>query len=461
MGDPPTGSEEKRMANIPFLPEDPINRRTMLKRLGGAAGVALLPGALAACGSDDSSKATGSSGSSGSSGGGKAAVGEVTFGSNASDAVPKAAYAKVFQQFQSTAGGTVKVNTVDHNTFQEQINSYLQGKPDDVFTWFAGNRMQFFAAKGLATDINDVWGDVGSNYSDALKKASTGLDGKQYFVPFYYYPWAIFYRKSVFEKNGYQVPTTLDELKSLGDQMKKDGLTPIAFADKDGWPAMGTFDILNLRINGYDFHISLMNGKESWTDPKVSAVFDQWKGLLPYHQTGSLGRTWQEAAQSLSAKKTGMYLLGMFVGQQFTGEAHDDLDFFNFPEVDSNVGADTLDAPIDGFMLSKKPKNEDGAKALLKFLASGQAQNTYLASDPNNIATANDADTSGYSALQKKAVELIGKASNITQFMDRDTRPDFASTVMIPSIQEFIKNPNDAASIQKKIEDQKKSIFAS
>src|SRR3954451_10679535 len=427
------------MANIPFMSEDPISRRSLLKGLGGVAGAALLPGALAACGSDSSSSSGSGSGSSGS---GKASVGEVTFGSNASDAVPKAAYAKVFQQFQSTSGGTVKVNTVDHNTFQEQINSYLQGKPDDVFTWFAGNRMQFFAAKGLATDINDVWGDAGSNYSDALKKASTGLDGKQYFIPFYYYPWAVFYRKSVFEKNGYQIPKTLDDMKALGAQMKKDGLTPIAFGDKDGWPAMGTFDILNLRINGYDFHISLMNGKETWTDPKVSKVFDEWKGLLPYHQTGSLGRTWQEAAQSLSAKKTGMYLLGMFVGQQFTGAAHDDLDFFNFPEIDSNVGSDTLDAPIDGFMISKKPKNEDGARALLEYLASAQAQNTYLKSDPNNIATAKDADTSGYSALQKKAVELINGASNITQFMDRDTRPDFASTVMIPSIQEFVRNPN-------------------
>ena len=448
------------MANIPFMPEGPISRRSLLKGMGGVAGATLLPATLAACGSDD--KSSSSSGSGSSSGASKkASVGEVTFGSNASDAVPKAAYAKVFQQFQSTSGGTVKVNTVDHNTFQEQINSYLQGKPDDAFTWFAGNRMQFFASKGLATDINDVWGEVGSNYSDALKKASTGLDGKQYFIPFYYYPWAIFYRKSVFEKGGYQIPTTLDELKSLGDQMKKDGLTPIAFGDKDGWPAMGTFDILNLRINGYDFHISLMNGKEAWTDPKVAKVFDEWKGLLPYHQSGSLGRTWQEAAQTVSTKKSGMYLLGMFVGQQFTGEAHDDLDFFNFPEVDSNVGSDTLDAPIDGFMISKKPKNEEGAKALLKFLASGAAQNTYLQSDPNNIATANDADTSGYSALQKKAVELIGKASNITQFMDRDTRPDFASTVMIPSIQDFIKNPNDASSILSKIEAQKKTIFAS
>src|SRR3954470_8564702 len=445
---------------IPFDTEAAVNRRSLLKGMGATAGLAALPGVLAACGGDDN----GGSSSTPAAGGTpeKKAVGTVTFGSNASDAVPKASYEKVFADFKTATGGDVKVNTVDHNTFQEQINSYLQGKPDDAFTWFAGYRMQFFAQKGLATDISDVWQKVGANYSDALKKASTGSDGqKQYFIPFYYYPWAVFYRPSVFKKNGYKVPTTLDEMKSLGAKMKKDGLAPLGFADKDGWPAMGTFDILNLRINGYDFHISLMKGEESWQDPKVAKVFDEWRGLLEISQEGSLGRTWQEAAQGLANKKSGMYLLGMFVGQQFTGAAHDDLDFFNFPEVDSNVGSDTLDAPIDGFMLSKKPKNEDGAKALVEYLASGRAQDIYLKSDPNNIATANDADTSGYSALQKKAVELIGKASNITQFMDRDTRPDFASTVMIPSLQSFIKNPNDVSGLTKQIEQQKKTIFTS
>jgi multiple sugar transport system substrate-binding protein len=433
-----------------------ISRRNLLKGFAGTATAVALPAALVGCGGDDEPTP------SGSSGGGKADVGTVTFGSNASDPVPKAALEKVFAAFKTKTGGTVDVNTVDHNTFQEQINSYLQGRPDDVFTWFAGYRMQFFAQRGLASDISDVWEKVGANYSDALKKASTGLDGKkQFFIPFYYYPWAIFYRKSVFEKGGYEVPSTFDELKTLAAQMKKDGLTPIAFADKDGWPAMGTFDILNLRINGYDFHMQLMKGEASWQDPKVVTVFNTWKEILPFHQSGALGRTWQEAAQTLANKKTGMYLLGMFVGQQFEGEAHDDLDFFNFPEIDSNVGADTLDAPIDGFMLSKSPKNEEGAKALLEFLASAEAQNTYLQSDPNNIATAKNADTSGYSELQKKAVELIGKASNITQFMDRDTRPDFASTVMIPSLQSFLKNPNDVNGLLKKIEDQKKTIFTS
>ena len=63
--------------------------------------------------------------------------------------------------------------------------------------------------------------------------------------------------------------------------MQADGLVPLAFADKDGWPAMGTFDQLNLRINGYDFHVDLMAGKEAWDPPRSSTVFDTWSGCCP------------------------------------------------------------------------------------------------------------------------------------------------------------------------------------
>jgi multiple sugar transport system substrate-binding protein len=423
-----------------------LSRRDLLRVLGVAgAGVA-----VASCGSDNG----------GGGGGGGTASKEVTIGSNASDAVPKKAFQEVYSGFNQATGLTAKINTVDHNTFQEQINSYLQGRPDDVFHWFAGYRMQFFAERGLATPINDVWEKVGGNFTEALKASSTGLDGKQYFIPFTYYPWAVFYRKSVFEKGGYQPAKTWDEFVALAKQMQKDGLTPLAFADKDGWPAMGTFDYLNMRINGYDFHINLMGGKESWTDNRVTRVFDTWRELLPYHQQGALGRTWQDAAKSLADKKTGMYLLGMFVAQQFQGSAKDDIDFFAFPEVDSAVGTDSVEAPIDGFMLSKKLKNEEGAKKLLEYLAGAEAVDTYLKSDPSVIAANTKADTSGYSVLQKKAIDLIGSAKHISQFLDRDTRPDFASTVMIPSLQTFIRNPNDVAGLTKKIEDQKKSIFA-
>ena len=34
-------------------------------------------------------------------------------------------------------------------------------------------------------------------------------------MPTGYYPWAVFYRKSVFADKGYTIPTTWDELKAL------------------------------------------------------------------------------------------------------------------------------------------------------------------------------------------------------------------------------------------------------
>jgi multiple sugar transport system substrate-binding protein len=443
-------SEAEYLASLVPASVRGVSRRTLLRGAVGASALLATPSLLAACGG----------GGSGGSGG--AATGTVTIGSNQSDAVPKAAIQAVMDAFQKANSGlTAKVNTIDHNSFQENINNYLQGSPDDVWMWFSGYRMRFFASKGLAGDISDVWKDL-AGMSDALKTASTGDDGKQYFVPSTYYPWAVFYRKSVFDKFGYQEPKTLDEFKTLGTQMKKDGLVPIAFGDKDGWPAMGTFDQLNLRVNGYQFHVDLMAGKEAWNDPKVKTVFDTWAGLLDMHQADSLGRTWQEAAQALQKKQAGTYVLGSFLAQQFEkGAEQEDLTFFNFPEVDSTIGADAIEAPIDGYMMAKRPKNEAGAKKLLGYVGSAAAQNIVVKADPSVIATNDQADKAAYTSLQKKSVEFVSQAKSIAQFMDRDTRPDFASTVMIPAIQSFLKNPKDIDGLVNNIEKQKKSIFAS
>lgn len=439
-----TPSESSPLSGLPKLE---VGRRQVLQGLALGAGLAGT-GLVAGCGSS-SKKSTGSSG-------GKAS-GTVTFGSNASDDTPKAAFASLMTAFTTKSTVKVTTNTVAHNDFQTQINNYLQSKPDDVFTWFAGNRMRFFAKQELIGDISDVWADL--NMSDAFKQASTAEDGKQYFVPIYNYPWAVFYRKSVFAEKGYTIPKTLDEFKTLGTQMKKDGMAPIGFADKDGWPAMGTFDILNMRINGYDFHMSLMAGKETWEDPKVKEVFNTWREILPLHEENALGRTWQEAAQNLGSKKSATYLLGSFVGQQFKGAVLDDLDFFPFPAINPEHGTDSIDAPIDGLMMAKKPKNEAAAKALLRYVGTGAAQDIYLKTDPNDVAAAKDASTAAYNPLQKKAAELIGSTKNIAQFLDRDTRPDFASPVVIPAIQDFLKNPKDVDGVTKSLQQQAKTIF--
>jgi multiple sugar transport system substrate-binding protein len=429
---------------------DPLDsRRRSLRTLVGISTLALL---VVACSTGGATTApsvapTGAapSGAASEAPSEAPALGETTLGSNESDESPKNAVQAIVDYCQQSTGATIKINVNDHNTFQNQISSYLQGTPDDIVKWFAGNRVRFFAAQGLLSPIDDVWADIEQYMTPGLKAASLGTDGKAYFVPVYNYPWVVLYRKSLFEEKGYTIPKTIDEFKALGDKMKTDGLVPLAFGDQDGWPAMGTFDILNMRLNGYQFHVGLMEGTEKWSDPKVKAVFEYWRDLLPYFQEGAPGRTWQDAAKAALVDKTaGMYFLGTFAVEQ-AGENGADVGFFPFPLLGTEFDAENaIDAPIDGFMLSANPKNPDAAKAFLKCVATPEAQVAYVTSPGiGSVAVSPQADTSKYTDVQKASAEVLKSAGNIAQFLDRDARADFAGpSGMQGFLISFLTDPN-------------------
>jgi multiple sugar transport system substrate-binding protein len=442
-------------------PASPPSRRSVLKGMAGVAGLAAAPSVLAACGSSGGNKPKSSSSGKATSGG-SSAGGSISFGSNYSDPAPKDAFAALCQQATGKTGVKISINTTDHNTFQNNISSYLQGTPNDLATWFAGYRLQFFAAQGLLDPIDDVWDEIGGNFNDATKSLSKGADGKYYLVPLYNYPWVVFYNKSVFSSKGYKIPQTWDEFIALAKQMQKDGLVPLAFAEKDGWPALGTFDILNLRINGYDYHIKLMKHEVPWTDKGVTDVFDHWRELMPYLQKGANGRLWQDAAKALENKQAGMMFQGSNQVAANYAPAHlADLDFFHYPEINSQWGQDFMDAPTDGFMLPKKAKNKDAAKEVLKYIGTAAAESTFLKTDHWDVGVAQGLVAPTYNDIQKKSVQEIAKMKNVSQFMDRDTVPDMA-TAMIKLIQQFIDSPtaSTVASIQKSAESQAKDIFS-
>src|SRR4029078_5583843 len=239
-------------------------------------------------------------------------------------------------------------------------------------------------------------------------------------------------------------------------------------------PAMGTFDIINMRMNGYDFHVRLMAGKARWDSPQVKRVFNTWREILPYTSDGALGLTWQEGAQQLANKEAGMYMLGTFVGQQFTGAVQKDIDFFAYPMINPKWGQDSIEAPIDGFCMARKGSNSKAAKALLSYLvsdtegtallsyvSSATADNIYRASDPNDVGANRNANKSRYTPLQKKSALLIAKTKHIAQYLDRHTRRDFASAVMSPALQQFLNKPDDVNGLVSSIQKQKVAIFGS
>ena len=437
-----------------------FSRRAALKGLATAAGLVTIPGALAACSSSSSTSSAGGSSSSASAG---TSSGTISFGSNYSDPAPKQAFAALVSNAKKATGVGISVNTVDHNTFQDDITSYLQGTPNDLATWFAGYRMQYFAAQGLLEPIDDVWDKIGGNFSDAVKSLCKGADGKYYFVPIYNYPWVVFYNKSTFTQKGYTVPATWDDLMTLVKKMKSDGLIPFGFADKDQWPALGLFDILNLRVNGFDYHIKLMHNQASYTDPQVTDVFNHWSELMPYLQSGAAGRIWQDGVKVLEAKQAGMMFQGtnQIAAQYVTdGKKLDDLAFFPFPAINPAYGQDYIDAPMDGFILPAKAKNKDAAKQVLEYIGTGAAEASYLKYDQWDVAVATGAQVPTYNSVQTASVQAMANLKGVAQFGDRDTAPPMA-TALETAILKFIANP--AASgikpMQASLASQAKSIF--
>jgi multiple sugar transport system substrate-binding protein len=419
-----------------------LNRRGLLKGAAGAAALGLgLPAGFARAQVEPGT-----------------ASGELTVGSNYSNDLPKQGVHAAFEAFPNK-NITIKLNEVDHNTFQENITTYLQN-PDDVIPWFAGYRMQFFAAQDLLGPIDDVW-EAGLNdtMSEGFKLASTGEDGQLYFVPWTYYCWGIHYRPSLFEEHEWTPPTTYDELKTLAAAMQAADIIPFALGNDGRWPSMGTFDQLNFRMNGYQFHMDLMAGKESWTDDRVQNVFTEWESLLPFHQENPNGRTWEEAASAFVNKECGMMTIGNFVGIQFPEGDTSDLDFFPWPEMNPEFGTETIEAPIDGWMMAAAPKNEAAAKELLYYIGTAACQEAYLSKDPSVIGAAGDIDQSIFTPLQLKALEAVSAAPTVTQFLDRDTSPEFASNVAGQAFADFLSDPSSVDSILEDMQAQAEAIF--
>ena len=224
---------------------------------------------------------------------------------------------------------------------------------------------------------------------------------------------------------------------------------------------MGTFDQLNFRLNGYQFHMDLMAGKESWTDERVKNVFTEWEALLPFHQENPNGRTWEEAAAAFVNGESGMMTIGNFVGKQFPEGDTSDLDFFPWPAMNEEFGTETIEAPIDGWMMAADPKNPEAAKELLYFIGTAAAQEAYLAKRPERDRRGDGHRHSRSSRrCSRRSLEAVSAAPTVTQFLDRDASPEFASNVAGPAFADFLADPSSIDGILEDMQAQAEAIYA-
>ncbi len=225
-------------------------------------------------------------------------AGELVINTDTSDPAPKAAFEALIEGFKAeNPDVTVTWNLFDHEGYKTSIRNFLTADAPDVATWYAANRMRPYVEAGLFEDVSDLYAEPAMAEGLASTKGALTIDDKQWGVAYTYYQWGVYYRKDIFAELGLSEPTTWEEEKANCGKIVASGRACYTIGTKYLWTAGGWFDYLNMRTNGFDFHMDLAAGKVSWEDDRVKQTFMNWKelidmgGFIADHQTYS----WQEA----------------------------------------------------------------------------------------------------------------------------------------------------------------------
>ena len=352
----------------------------------------------------------------------------------------------------------VEMTIYDHEAYKTQIRNFLPAEPPDVVNWFSGNRMKFFVNQGLFEDVSDVWDQNNLHNELAAARSTMTVDGKQWGVPTTYYQWGFYYRKDIFAKYGLGEPRSMADLMNIFETLKKNGVTPIAIGTKYLWTAAGWFDFLNLRINGYDFHMALMDGEVSYEDQRLDRVFDVWGEIAKrgYYIDNHASSSWQEGMAPMINGDAAMYLLGNFIiPDLMRAGLEGKIGYFQFPVIDGSVRT-YEEAPTDSMHIPARAKNKKDARRFLAFL--GRADIQKIIADASGMLSTNNQSPPPTDEFLKIGFKVLSESAGLAQFYDRDTPPEMAKEGM-KGFQEFMVKPDREKQIRQRIERARKRIF--
>jgi raffinose/stachyose/melibiose transport system substrate-binding protein len=200
-------------------------------------------------------------------------------------------------------------------------------------------------------------------------------DGKLYALPKTYETVGLFYNKTLFEKNGWQAPKTLDELEKVADAMLTAGITPFAAGNADWRGANEWFVTLALNsVAGPDNLNKALRGEMPWTaEPFVQAI-DRLNG---WWQKGYFGKNYfsltssEQAADMMASGRAGMMPTGTWQFQNvatYGKKAGSEAGFVGFPSVSGDpvfpLGVGST------FSIATRAKNADGAASVINYVFS-------------------------------------------------------------------------------------------
>ena len=400
----------------------------------------------------------------GTSASGQSLSGDLKIFLDTSNPAPRATMEAVIARFQAKHPDlNIETTVIDREEYKTQIRNFLTANPPDVATWYAANRMRPYVEAGLFEDVSDLWNEPEIAENLASTKGAMTIDGKQWGVPYSYYQWGVYYRKDIYEELGLNEPSNWEEFKANCEAILASGRKCYTIGTKFLWTAGGWFDYLNMRTNGFDFHMQLAGGEVSWEDDRVKQTFANWRelidmgGFIDNHQTYS----WQEALPFMVNGDAVHYLMGNFsvAPLRDAGLTDDQLDFYQFPVITPGVAL-SEDAPTDTFHIPANAANKEAAREFLRFVVSADEQTEInngnnLGQLPVNAMSSVDDDkflNEGFAMLSSNS------PGGVAQFWDRDAPAEMAK-VSMEGFQEFMVKPDNLDRILGKLERARKRIY--
>ena len=346
-------------------------------------------------------------------------TGELRIFLDTSNPAPRATMEEMIARFgEMHPDLDIETTIIDREAYKTQIRNFLTADAPDVAAWYAGNRMLPYVEAGLFEDVSDLWAEPEMEALASTKGALT-IDGAQWGVPYTYYQWGVYYREDLYDEHGVEPPQDWEAFKAACQTLLDNDIKCFTIGTKFLWTAAGWFDYINLRTNGYDFHMQLTNGEIPWTDERVRQTFANWRELIDMgaYIDDHTAYSWQEALPFMVQGDAAAYLMGNFAVAPLreAGLGDDQLGFYQFPAINPDVEM-AEDAPTDTFHIPANAQNKEAAREFLRFVVSPENQTIINAGDalgqlPVNAQSSVDEDEflqAGFQMLSEESPRRRG-----------------------------------------------------
>lgn len=250
----------------------------------------------------------------------------------------------------------------------------------DIFTeWPCLPEYVERARAGVMLDLTEQ--EFMNNIDQAILD-KTVVDGKQYALSISLNTTGVVYNKKIFADNGWNIPTTYDELITLCKEMQQKNIRPFVFGDREAWtlghPVQGLY--YQSIPNTSEFWINVASGKTKAQNSKeLKRVAEKVLELHKYGQEDYLGASYQTLIVDFATEEAAMMWAGNWVISGILG-ANPELDFGFFPFPADNAEDTALIAGVD-FALSAAADTEHPEEVMRVLEYFAKIENAQLYAD--------------------------------------------------------------------------------